>query len=99
MLTAVPQSSGCYKLAIGPCPVAFPGGKNRADSAPKLFLHVVRERFSEDSVHLVLVQLGDTAQVGHIEIGIEIDALRLLLAFQNFLEHGVLDFRTTFEYI
>ena len=53
-------------------------------------MHLVGEGLAQILQHLRLVEIGDAPQILGIQLGIEFDALVLLLGLQDFLEQGVL---------
>src|SRR6185437_325325 len=77
--------------AIGLRPVRLPGAEHRADRAPELFVHVLRERPAEFLMHPRLEQSGDALQILGAEFGVEIETLFVLLRVQDFLEQRMFD--------
>jgi hypothetical protein len=86
-LTAVPQEAGMLlQLAVFDGAGVHPGGEDGADRAPELLLRVLREVGAELLPDDLLVLADQHLPVVGREVGIEVEALALLVVLERLLE-------------
>ena len=85
-----PILGNVVQAAIGARAVRFPRAEHRADRAPQLFVHVVREGLAQFLLNLRLVEIGDALQIVRVQLGVEFDALVFLLGLEDLLEQRML---------
>ena len=86
-----PVAGDMVEPAIGPRPLRLPGAEHRADRAPELVVHVLREGPVPQLLDQLLVAPGQPLPVGGLQLGVEMDALVLLGDLQRLLEGAVIE--------
>ncbi len=78
------------QLPVGVGARRLPRAEHGADRAPQLLADILGKRAAELFFHPVLEHPGDALEVVGIELGVEVDALALLLRVENLLEQRML---------
>ena len=91
-LTAVPQAVGnAVQTAIGLGAIVVPGAEHRADGAPELLGRVLRERLAGFALDRRLIVGDHLLPMVGAQIGIEREAVEVLVIVQDVLEHAMVD--------
>ena len=77
------------QAAIGIGPRVLPGAEHGADGAPQLFRRLLRERLAGFALHRLLVGIDDLEPILGAEIGVEGEAVEILVGVENVVEHAV----------
>ena len=86
-----PTARNVVQPAIDLRPLGLPRSEHRADRAPQLILHVLREGLVPLLLDKALVGLDQPAQIVGRKLGVEGQALVLLGDLQRFLERAVIE--------
>ena len=86
-----PVAGDMVDAAIGPGALRLPGAEHRADRAPELIVHVLREGPAPKLLDQLAVAPRQPLPVGRLELGVEMDALVLLGDLERLLERAVIE--------